>query len=150
MTRALLLLILGSLLTTAVMASAPTGAPPRDAREALAQATDVFLGQVQSVSKDPLGFESQAQVRVLQVFKGTVKAGQTVPVDGRGGPTYPARLFTAGTRYLFYLPASHHADSYLNRVLPEADAKADLQLLRKSRRGTGQPEAATAASGPGA
>lgn len=128
MKRIILTATLACLLTRSAWASVPAGFPPKNAAEAYAQADVVFLGEVKAVAKDDLGFASQAQVKVLRVFKG--KPGTLVMVSGQGGTTYPARIFKPGERLLFYLGADLHADAALNRVLPAAEAKKDFVYLR--------------------
>ncbi|MDB5100405.1 MAG: hypothetical protein JWM80_4826 [Cyanobacteria bacterium RYN_339] len=145
--------ILGALLAIASLAlpaqaSAPARLPPAAAEQAFAECGLVFLGQVVSVSKDPLGFDSHARVRVLEAWKGN--PGRELAVSGQGGPTYPARIFKPGQRLLFYLERSLngrqpgpisvnprgevHADSFTDRVVPEAEAGPELAVLRRKRR----------------
>lgn len=116
------------LLLVPALAEAPAGAPPADAPAAFANSSQVFVGTVVAVSKDKYGYPSLATVRVDQLYKGQVKG--KVKVDGHGGPTYPARLFEKDQQLLFYLNDDLRADSYLNRVLPIAEANADLQFLK--------------------
>jgi hypothetical protein len=128
------LLSISSLPYAPAFGASPSGAPPRDAADAFASADLVFLGKVDSVTLDRYGYPSTAIVSVVRRWKGPARVGATVTVDGTGGPTYPARLFDKGRSYLFYLPPAQagqplRADSYLQRVLPEADAGADLQYL---------------------
>lgn len=117
-------------------ASSPSGTPPRNAEDAFLKSGVVFLGKVESVTKDNLGFPSIADVKVERIWKGKEFLSSLTKVDGSGGPTYPARLFKVGTTYLFYLPAKEkntfRADSYLHRVLMETEAEEDLQYLSRT------------------
>lgn len=120
-------ILLGLTLAMLALAEVPAGQPPRDAREAFAGATQVFLGRVTAVGKDKLGFESQATVAVERTLKGDRKG--TVLVSGAGGPTHPARLFQVGEVLLFYLADDLRADSYLRRVVKGEQIEKDLKTL---------------------
>jgi hypothetical protein len=111
------------------IASAPAGPPPRDSAEAFQKSDLVFLGQIRSVAKDKLGFDSLATVDVKRVWKGDLP--KQVQVSGAGGTTYPARLFHEKDMMLFYIDRGMHADSYMDRVLPLAEASQDLKQLGK-------------------
>ena len=117
-------------------ASSPSGTPPQNAEDAFLKSVVVFLGKVESVTKDNLGFPSIANVKVERIWKGKEFLGTLTKVDGSGGPTYPARLFKVGATYLFYLPAKEkntfRADSYLHRVLMETEAEEDFQYLSRT------------------
>lgn len=57
-------------------------------------------------------------------------------MNGRGGLAYPARTFNKGTLYLFYLPppendGTFQAEAFINRILAEKEAQADLVILEK-------------------
>ncbi len=115
-------------------ASPPAGAPPKDAKQAFAQSDVVFAGKVERTCTDEYGYASGADVRVQRTWKGSERLSPLMRVDGKGGPTYPARLFRSGEVYLFYLSASGpgkawRADSFLDRVLPIAQAADDLKFL---------------------
>jgi hypothetical protein len=121
-----------------VAASAPGGVPPETAAQAFAQADVVFLGRVTRIFKDQYGYESTAGVEVVKIWKGKKLLASTVRVDGKGGPTYPARVFKLNETYLFYLPVmengkSFRADSFLNRVLVKSEAGDDLAYLSTVR-----------------
>jgi hypothetical protein len=116
------------------LASSPAGLPPQSAKEAFSKSNLVFLGKVESVTNDKLGFPSLANVRVEKIWKGAEFLSPLTKVDGSGGSTYPARLFKVGNTYLFYLSAKEkvgtfRADSYLQRVLTGTEAKEDLKYL---------------------
>lgn len=120
-------------------ASPPDGAPPKDPQEAFSKADVVFLGRVEKVFKDTYGYESTAEVEVQRVWKGQDSLSHFIRVDGKGEPTYPARIFKLGETYLFYLPVIEkrkllRADSFLNRVLPNGEAGSDLAYLSKARK----------------
>lgn len=91
------------------------------------RSTQVFVGEVVQVKKDPLGYDSLAKVRVKRVIKGSVKG--VVGVSGQGGPTYPARLFKTGQVELFFLGDDLHADSYTNRVTQGMAMQEDLRQI---------------------
>ncbi|MEO6907202.1 MAG: hypothetical protein ABI210_04860 [Abditibacteriaceae bacterium] len=117
-------------------ASPPAGQPPKDAQQAYTQSSVVFLGSVRKVYKDGYGYNSTADVQVVKYWKGQQFLAKVVRVDGKGGPTYPARIFENGKTYLFYLPAparkgSLRADSYLQRVLRLDQATDDLKFLTR-------------------
>lgn len=131
--RYLLSLFLLLPLTTAAWAQppeAPPFPPPSTAQTAYQVSDLVFVGKVLSVSKDKLGFNSIARVQVQQAVKG--KLARSVTVSGAGGTTHPARIFHLGETWLFYLGPDLHADSYANRVIPEAKIPADLKALKNS------------------
>jgi hypothetical protein len=118
------------------MASVPDRVPPANAEDAYRKADVVFLGRVDGVTKDQYGYQSLAEVRILKIWKGRNHLPPKVQIDGRGGPTYPARIFNNGAVYLFYLPvlkngASLRADSFIHRVLPESEAQSDLVILER-------------------
>jgi hypothetical protein len=120
-------------------ASPPVGAPPKNAQEAYSRADVVFLGRVEKVFKDTYGYDSSAQVEVRKVWKGNGILSRVVLVDGKGGPTYPARVFKTGETYLFYLAVAEkgkplRADSFMNRVLPKDEASGDLEYLPKGHK----------------
>jgi hypothetical protein len=120
-------------------ATSPSGIPPKDAQEAFSKADVVFLGRIEKVSKDTYGYESTAGVEVQKVWKGQESLTRFIRVDGKGGPTYPARIFKLGETYLFYLPVIEkgkllRADSFLNRVLPKDEAAGDLAYLSKTHK----------------
>lgn len=136
-----LAMVLG--VATRSLASPPAGTPPKTPKQAYEKAEVVFVGRVESVSKDKLGFVSQAEVRVEKYWKGGKLLGKTVRIDGAGGPTHPARIFAKGKRYLFYLPApgargngkhTFRADSFLHRVLvlEKAISQAEKAQPRQS------------------
>ncbi|MDQ2734292.1 MAG: hypothetical protein M3Y55_04725 [Pseudomonadota bacterium] len=132
--------VLSLLAPFVTFASPPSGAPPKNAAEAFAAADLVFEATVERVFKDDHGYDSSADVRVQRVWKGTL--GPSLRIDGKGGPTYPARLFELGKTYLFYLPAAPpgqplRADSYLHRVLAKGDASEDLKFLSAPHAGRG-------------
>ena len=133
-------------------ASAPMGPAPKDAQEAFDWSDAVFVGKAVDIQKDSYGFFSIAVVRIDEVWKGKGLPSQ-VHVDGTGGPTYPARLFTDGQRYVFYVDYSSkdtlryihrekrdessypggslRADSFLHRVVPVEEASDDLTFLSR-------------------
>ena len=120
-------------------ASPPNGIPPKDAQEAFSKADVVFLGRIEKVFKDTYGYESTAEVEVQKVWKGKGSLSRFIRVDGKGGPTYPARIFKLGETYLFYLPVIEkgkllRADSFLSRVLPKDEAASDLVYLSKAHK----------------
>ena len=138
-------------------ASSPDGPAPKDAQQAFDWCDVVFSGKVVGVRKDKLGFDSIAAVEIDQIWKGKGLPKQ-VEVDGRGGPTYSARVFTIGQDAIFYVdyvdpktvpsrvygertarPESVYpwgplrADSFLHRVavIGKDKSKEDLQFLSK-------------------
>jgi len=120
-------------------ASPPAGTPPKEPQEAFAKADVVFLGRVEKVFKDSYGYDSTATVEVLTIWKGKQLLSRHIQIDGKGGPTYPARIFKAGETYLFYLPVIEkgklfRADSFLNRVVPQSDASVDFAYLSKEHK----------------
>ncbi len=129
------LMILSSL-SSPVFGSAPTGAPPANAEDAFSQSAFVFTGKVREVYKDAYGYNSTADVVVEKCWKCTETLSSIIKINGKGGPTYPARIFEIGETYLFYLPPldldkSLRADSYLHRVLKVSDATQDFVYLNK-------------------
>ncbi len=132
--------VLSLLASFATFASPPSGAPPKNAAEAFAAADLVFEARVERVFKDDYGYDSSADVRVRRVWKG--HPGPSLRIDGKGGPSYPARLSKLGETDLFYLPAASprqplRADSYLHRVLAKGDASEDLKFLSAPHAGRG-------------
>jgi hypothetical protein len=97
------------------LAFLPDGLPPQTAKEAFSKSNLVFLGKVESVTNDKLGFPSLANVRVEKIWKGAEFLSPLTKVD------------------LFYLPTkgksgTFRADSYLQRVLTGTEAKEDLSF----------------------
>ncbi len=127
-------------------ASEAPGVPPKDAKEAFERSAAVFAGTVTAVQNDRYGFASIAEVNVQKVWKGMgFLELYRVRVDGQGGPTYPARIFTVGRKYLFFVdhvggesepgavsPVVFRADSFMNRVLSVEEAALDMEYFDKS------------------
>jgi hypothetical protein len=116
------------------LASSPSGMPPKNSREAFVRADVVFIGRVEQVFKDSHGYDSAAEVEVQKIWKGKELLFHRVKVDGKGGPTSPARIYKLHETYLFYLPVIEkgrlfRADVFLHRVVPKAEASDDLSYL---------------------